>query len=80
MAEKEHQSPEETTPIGIHDLYNSSPSKIQPWMQVTGAILPKAKECDGTYDPALNTTHGVEEGSFLIMENAPRGLKPKIDS
>lgn len=76
MADNEQQSPVGTAPVGIMDLYNSSPLKLQPWMQTAGGIPPKAKTCSGTYDPELDSTHGIPKGSWLIMENAPRGLKP----
>lgn len=68
---------ENASPIAPTDLYNSSPSKIQPWMQATGGIPQKTKQCVGTYDPEVNSTHGIPQGSLLVMENAPKGLRPK---
>ena len=79
MAENEQQFHTETPPIGITDLYNSSPSKTQPWMQVTGGIPAKTKLCGETYDPEVDSTHGIPQGSLLVMENAPKGLRPKTD-
>jgi len=78
-----------TQPIGITDIYNSSPSKFQPWMQVTGGIPPKARMCRGSagYNcPEADSTHGIAKGSLLIMENAPKGIRlegydcPEADS
>ena len=67
-------SPGAPVPAGISELYNSTPSKVQPWMQATGGIPAQAKICGD-----VDTTHGVPEGNWLIMENAPKGLKPKSD-
>jgi len=77
MAENdEQQSIEGPKLIGVTDLYNSSPSKAQPWMQATGGIPQRAKLCGG--DPDADSTHGIPQGSLLIMENAPKGLRPKF--
>ena len=79
MAENANQSHTEILPIGIQDLYNSSPSKIQPWMQETGGIPKKATLCGGPDNPEKDSTHGIRQGSFLIMANAPVGVRPKMD-
>jgi len=75
MSENTQQSPKL---VGVTELYNTSPSKVQPWMQATGGI-PKTKMCGGTYDPEADCTHSVPQGSLLILENAPAGLQPKKD-
>jgi hypothetical protein len=80
MAENEHRSPLGTQlePISVTDIYNSSPSKFQPWMQVTGGIPPKARMCGVDYDsPEADNTHGIPKGGLLIMENAPKGTRPE---
>lgn len=75
MAEKEYRPPLATQPIGIMDIHNSSPSKFQPWMQVTGGIPPKARVGGEDYDyPEADSTHGIAKGSLLIMENQPIGI------
>jgi len=61
-----------TIPAGISQLYNSVPSKVQPWMQPDGGIPARAKAC-----AEVDSTHGIQQGSWLIMGNAPVGLKPK---
>ena len=80
MAETEQRSLRGEAPIRITDLYNSSPSKIQPWLLATGGIPMKAKMCDGNYGPDMDSTHGVPQGGLLIMENAPRGLRPDMST
>jgi hypothetical protein len=78
MAENEHRPPLGTQPISVTNIYNSSPSKFQPWMQVTGGIPPKARMCAVDYDcPEADSTHGIPKGNLLIMGNAPNGLVPK---
>lgn len=66
--------PHAATPAGISELYNTTPSKIQPWAQATGGIPARAKSCGGGY---VDSTHGVPAGGLLIMENAPKGLRLK---
>jgi hypothetical protein len=55
------------------ELHNSSPEKIQPWMQITGGIPPKKKQSGGC--SVRDSTHGIAEGSLLVMGNAPDGLR-----
>jgi len=62
--------------VGVTELFNTSPSKVQPWMQAAGGI-PQAKTCSGLYDPAVDCTHTVLQGEWLVLENAPAGLAPK---
>jgi len=78
MAEIQKQFLEEMKVVRTTDLYNSSPSKAQPWRQATGGIPPRTKSCGGQYDPEADSTHGIPQGSWLIMGNAPGGLRPKI--
>ena len=70
--EKELQIPGRTIPARISQLYNSVPSKVQPWMQPDGRIPARAKAC-----AEVDSTHGIPQGSWLIMGNNPVGLKPK---
>lgn len=76
MAEYEHWPLLGTQPISITDIYNSSPSKFQPWMQVTGGIPPKARMCTDYNHPEADSTHGIRKGNLLIMENVPKGIRP----
>ena len=57
----------------VSDLYNSSPAKIRPWIEAAGGIPSQSQACKGGAD----STHGIPEGSWLIMQNAPDGLKPR---
>lgn len=78
MADYESILPKEMGTIGITDLYNSSPSKVQPWMQTIGGIPVKRQMCSGDVGPEADSTHGTPEGNWLIMTNAPIGLKPDL--
>ena len=62
-------------PVPVSELYNSSPSKVQPWILPTGGIPPRATMSGGDVD----NTHGIAQGNWLIMGNAPIGLRPKGD-
>jgi len=59
---------------GVSQLYNSSPSKMQPWKQGKNGIPKRAPACSG---PDADSTHGIPKGSWLIMQNAPAGLRPQ---
>jgi len=74
MEDGKHSS-EMVRVAGIDELHNSTPLKIQPWMQHTGGIPPRAamSACGAQVD----STHGIPQGSWLIMGNNPVGLKPK---
>ena len=76
MAENGQQSPisimEQKSLIEITHLYNPSPSKTRPWMQAAERISARNKSRGGTYD----STHGIPQGSLLVMEDASRGLNP----
>lgn len=78
MAENGQQSPisimKQQSLIDITDLYNPSPSKTRPWIQAAGGISARDKSRGGTYD----STHGIPQGSLLVMEDASRGLKPHM--
>ena len=76
MLEDAHQSLKETSYAGITHFSNSSPSKVQPWMQATGGVPVGAKMCSGSTD----STHGIPEGSLLIMGNRPIGIDEKSES
>lgn len=68
--DNDERTPVESTAVGVTQLYNSTPEKVQPWMQPTGGIPEAAIMC-----AASDNTHGVSEGSWLVMENAPKGLR-----
>ncbi|KAJ0120517.1 hypothetical protein J7T55_015246 [Diaporthe amygdali] len=75
-----YQQPTPTTaPVGVSDIHNSSPTKTQPWMQQTSGIPQKATICGGTPDQVSDSTHGIPQGQWLIMGNAPIGLRPSLD-
>ena len=76
MTEIEHWPLSGNQPISITDIYNSSPSKLQPWMQATGGIPPRAKVGNLNVDPETDSTHGIPKGSLLIMTNQPAGCRP----
>lgn len=61
-------------PAGITEFCNSTPSKIQPWKLPTGGIPPRA---EATCGAQVDNTHGIPQGSWLIMGNNPAGLIPK---
>lgn len=60
---------------GTDELFNSSPAKIQPWKQGASGIPMRAHACSG--GPDADSTHGIPKGSWLIMQNAPAGLRPQ---
>ncbi|KAF5969744.1 hypothetical protein FBULB1_10064 [Fusarium bulbicola] len=64
-------------PAGVTELYNSSPAKIQPWIQANGSIPGRSQKntCGGPPDP----THGIAKGDWLIMGNNPAGVQTKDD-
>ncbi|KAK7912201.1 hypothetical protein PG985_014682 [Apiospora marii] len=70
------EASDKTEPVGVDQLYNSSPLKAQPWMQAVGGIPAKADTCGGDVD----STHGIPKGSWLIMANAPHGIKQEGDN
>jgi hypothetical protein len=65
---------QKSTIAGVSQLLNSSPSKIQPWKQENNRIPARSQACS---DPDSDSTHGVPKGSWLIMQNAPAGLRPQ---
>lgn len=65
----------DTAVAGMAELYNSSPAKIQPWKHGAIGIPMRAQACSGGND--ADSTHGIPKGSWLIMQNAPAGLRPQ---